>query len=755
MATKAKKEARRQRRREQRAAAELQNLNFRSMRVRAKTMNEADRTVEAFITTETPVMEMDWERYEMVPRVLLTDGAQLPKSRQVPLLDSHNRWTTASQLGSIRQLAKEDGGVSGRLMFSATAEDEWTKVREGHVTDVSAGFEVLDETYVPAGESKRIRGRDFTGPVNVATKWRLREGSITPIGADEAAKLRGLDPANLPKPKKETPKVKPELRKRCVECGMDEKLTDEQAMDWLAANATRVLHTPLKAPEPVAATLVEGKPLIDAGEIARSVSEKVMKEIEQREKLQEQARKDQREAFERDIDATLKLVFGEDVPTDVRSACMGEQSIDKARERIAAEKKKRDEALAIPGRFIQPGPAQRDKHREALQTALTVRAYDLRGFGMADKLLPTDQRAKGWDEFRNVRLLDFARECLIADGYSYQEVRSLTGEQLAKAAMGWPEKVGLRSAGYAYHTTGSLAHITLDAINKNLTNGYNEAPSTWQGPMRQAASVPDFKQKHVIKFSAAGNLPIWQDNKEPHETAFSNEKESYAIEARAETASFSWQLFVNDDMDALSRVPAALGAAARRTVNAVAWSQVTSNPKLSDGQALFLETATGNRKRSNLTTGSATPTVSTLQTMTNKMMQMRGLNTPEGNESDDILNITPVYIVGPSALRTTIMQLINSTADPAASGNSGIFNPARGLVVVIEPRLDANSTTAWYLFASPTQIDTIEVTFLQGQETPVTNSYVDEATWSRKVTVVQSFAAKAIDHRGVQKHNGV
>jgi hypothetical protein len=169
---------------------------------------------------------------------------------------------------------------------------------------------------------------------------------------------------------------------------------------------------------------------------------------------------------------------------------------------------------------------------------------------------------------------------------------------------------------------------------------------------------------------------------------------------------------------------------------------------------LFLETPAGNRKRKNLTTGSATPTVLTVQTLSNLMSQMRGLNTPEGNESSDILNIQPVYIIGPTALRTTIMQLVKSSADPAASGNSGIYNPAQGLMPVFEPLLDASSTTAFYLFASPSQVDTIEVSFLQGQETPVINDYVDEATWSRKVTVVQSFAAKAVDHRGVQRHDG-
>lgn len=740
--------------------------DYRQVGVRAKTVNETDRSIEALISTETPVDEMDWERYEIVPRVLLATGAQIPKSGQVPLLDSHNRYSVEHQLGSIRNLTKEEGAVSGRLTFSETATHAWTKVREGHVTDVSVGFRIMEETYIPEGQTKRIKGRDFTGPMNVATKWRLDEGSITPIGADEAAKMRGLDLNNLPKKNPMPPaegsstneefRMNAELRKLCVERGMDEKLSDADAQAWLVANADKVFAKPeTRVAAPLPAT--DTKPALSADEIAAAVNRAI--------ELREQAQRDQRAAFERDCNATLELMFGsaDEVPAATRDKALACRTMEDARKVMQAEKKAFD-AQPIGRHFqVGAGESQLDKHRALLQTAFAVRSLDLRGHGVADKLLPQDQRAKGWEVFKNIRLLDFARECLMADGYRYEELRGLSGEQIAKAAMGWPERLGLRHPadmighrGYAYHTTGSLAYVTLDAMNKNVSNGYSEAPSTWRGPMRQAASVPDFKNKHVIKFSASGNLPIWQDNMKPVEGAHSNEKETYAVEARALTESFSWQLWVNDDQDTLSRIPSLLGAAAARTVNVVAWSQITSNPVLSDGQALFLATPAGNRKRSNLTTGAGAPSVLTLQTLTNKMMQMRGLNTPEGNESADILNIQPVYIVGPTALRTTILQLVRSSADPAASGNSGVYNPAQGLTPVFEPLLDAatNGTTAWYLFASPSQVDTAELSFLQGQESPVVESYVDEATWCRKMTVVQSFAAKAIDHRGMQKHDG-
>ena len=75
-------------------------------------------------------------------------------------------------------------------------------------------------------------------------------------------------------------------------------------------------------------------------------------------------------------------------------------------------------------------------------------------------------------------------------------------------------------------------------------------------------------------------------------------------------------------------------------------------------------------------------------------------------------------------------------------------------VPIIDPLLDADSTTAWYLFAEPSRIDTVEVTFLQGQETPQVRSVLSEEKLSMTYYVLQSVGAKALNHRGIQKHAG-
>lgn len=408
-----------------------------------------------------------------------------------------------------------------------------------------------------------------------------------------------------------------------------------------------------------------------------------------------------------------------------------------------------------------PRQQPRDRHLAAIKAGLAVRALgdgalaQNRNGARVDVLRKYAPEAAGnrdAGDYTSLPLSAIAEECLIIDGHHPDAVRRMTRTELAMLAFGQHPVAG---SGGAVHTTGSLLEVSRDAVNKSLRAGYGEAPTTWRGPMRQGQSVADFKDIHRVKLGGAQNLPIWPDNTAPSESRLSSEAEKYAVEAHAENLSFSWRMIVNDDVDALTRVPAMLGDASARTVNAVAWQELTRNPVLADGQPLLLETPTGRRHQSNLTTGEAVPTNATIGAMKAKMRVMRGLSTPEGAQSDSILNLMPAYIVGPAALEEVIVKLVFSDADPAAGGNSAVFNTSRTLTPVIEPLLDLDSATAWYLFASPSRVDTVEVSFLAGQEEPVTRDWIDPRTMSQNFTIIQTFAAKAIDFRGIQKHTGV
>jgi hypothetical protein len=159
---------------------------------RPATLDEKSRSVEVIGATEEPVEVFDFQRWELVREVLLMDGLELPKSRQVPLLDSHSRYSTAAVLGSYRDMIARNGQLTGRVLFSTVPEAEgpYTKLREGHLTDFSAGYRIIQSTWIEEGQSATIRGRSFNGPLRVTDRWRIKELSVTPIGADELATAR-------------------------------------------------------------------------------------------------------------------------------------------------------------------------------------------------------------------------------------------------------------------------------------------------------------------------------------------------------------------------------------------------------------------------------------------------------------------------------------------------------------------------------------------------------------------------------------
>lgn len=150
------------------------------------------------LTTEAPATVFDWERFDFVSEILLMDGLVLPATKQVPLLDSHSRYSVDDILGSVTDIRSAEAGgyaaVDGLVRFASDdrAQRVLQLVRDGHLTDGSVGYRVDRAVWIPEGEQAAIRGRVFDGPVKVSYEWSLKEFSATPIGADALAKVRSL-----------------------------------------------------------------------------------------------------------------------------------------------------------------------------------------------------------------------------------------------------------------------------------------------------------------------------------------------------------------------------------------------------------------------------------------------------------------------------------------------------------------------------------------------------------------------------------
>ena len=84
------------------------------------------------------------------------------------------------------------------------------------------------------------------------------------------------------------------------------------------------------------------------------------------------------------------------------------------------------------------------------------------------------------------------------------------------------------------------------------------------------------------------------------------------------------------------------------------------------------------------------------------------------------------------------------------------FDPGMtSMAIIAEARLDAASAIAWYMAANPSQIDTIEYAYLEGQSGVYIETRVGFDVDGVEVKARLDFGAKAIDWRGIHKNPGV
>jgi hypothetical protein len=311
---------------------------------------------------------------------------------------------------------------------------------------------------------------------------------------------------------------------------------------------------------------------------------------------------------------------------------------------------------------------------------------------------------------------------------------------------------GLIQRDAAYHTTGTFSNLLLDAMNKALSTGYAEAEFTYSMWAEIGESTNDLKELHAIRFSEAPDLEDIPENNPYPEGVMGDEKESYKPIKRGRVMTVSWETIVNDDMGALSRVPAMQGVAARRTINKKVYAELTDNANMSDGNALF-SSAHGNLDA----TVTTAPSVAALNQAYIQFMT-------QTNIKGQIIGVAPRYIIVPPALSGTTLQLLGSTSNPAVGGDTtgnsnvtNIYGPNGGRVLmpVVEPQLNANSATAWYLASDSMEVQTVQIRFLAGEESPVLESEFDFDHDFWKYKVRQTFGVKAVDWRGLYKNPGV
>lgn len=382
------------------------------------------------------------------------------------------------------------------------------------------------------------------------------------------------------------------------------------------------------------------------------------------------------------------------------------KSVEEAREMVMDQLRARNKGVSVT-----MGEAESDKFRAAAQDAVLMAAG-----------IPVADAAPGAQELRGYSMVEMARESLRRESGS--TVNFGDNMELARAAI---------------NSTSTFPAIMSNLANKSVMVGFNEAETTYQ-IWAGKGSNRDFKEAARVALSEAGTLELVPEGGQFKQDSFGEASARTKVATYGKLFSLTRQAIINDDLGLFSKIATKYGSAAKRLVNKMVYAQLTGNVKMQDNVALF-DTKHGNVAG----TGEALSVKAIAKAIT-AMRRQKGI------QGEATLNITPKYLVVPPELEMTAYQIVNSTA--AVDGvNSGVANPYKGRFIVVA---DAELTDpdAWYLVADATQHDTIEVTYLNGVETPRLETRQGFDVDGIEYKVAFDCGVSALDFRGVFKNAG-
>jgi ATP-dependent protease ClpP protease subunit len=367
-------------------------------------------------------------------------------------------------------------------------------------------------------------------------------------------------------------------------------------------------------------------------------------------------------------------------------------------------------ATPVAGGRIVTLEDERDKFRTGAQASMLARAN-----------IAKDDAA---NNYRGFSVMDLARECLVHAGINMR-------------GMG---KMDVVAAAFT-HTSSDFPLLLSNVANKSMMKGYEEAEETFQ-LWTTAGSLGDFKPGLRLDMNTFPTLDRIQDGGEYRYAEIGERGETVQLATYGKMFNITRQTIINDDLNTFTKLPKLMGRAAIRTVGDLVYAILTSNPKMADGKALF------HADHKNILAGLGITTDST-----DAMRVAMGTQT-DGTAT--ALNIRLAHILVPIALEGKAKVVRDSEFEVGAGArNNTVPNSMRGgFEVISDARLDLASKTAWYGAANGAQHDTVEVSYLDGQQAPTLEQ---QDGWTRdgvEFKVRLDAGVKALDFRTLAQNPG-
>ena len=357
---------------------------------------------------------------------------------------------------------------------------------------------------------------------------------------------------------------------------------------------------------------------------------------------------------------------------------------------------------------------RRDRLYAGLQQALSIRAG-----------LEKDDAA---NEFRSMSLTEMARACLVQAGISSMP----------------SSKMGIVAAAIT-HTTSDFPHLLQNTAERSVLRGYGETPETFE-QWTSSGELNDFRPAARAGLGEFSDLDEVKEGAEFKHGTLVERSEQMQLATYGKLFTISRQAIINDDLSAFTTIPRRMGRAARRTIGDLVYAVLTSNPLMSDGVALF------DAAHANLAAAGAALGITPLSAARTAM----ALQKESSAASARPLNIAAKYLIVPVSLVDMAHVLLESQYHPDVANKLNQRNPALSwnLTIISDARLDAKSSTAFYLAADESLYDTIEVAYLDGIKTPYLEQKEGWTVDGVEYKVRIDAAVKALDWRTMYKNPG-
>ena len=343
-------------------------------------------------------------------------------------------------------------------------------------------------------------------------------------------------------------------------------------------------------------------------------------------------------------------------------------------------------------------------------------------------LLPVSKLSEQARKFATYTLSDMAAELLERSG---TRTRGRGRDELIRLSL---------------HASSDFPLLLAGSANKTLRAQYDITPRTWQSWARRGV-LTDFKSTSRVQLGGAPALEEVPETGAIPRGTLGEQAESIKLKSWGKVVALSRQAMVNDDLSAFLRIPQLFGQSAATTEDDLAYGILTANAAMADTQALFLGQTTGHKNLVAAGGGSAL-SIAGLAAAQALMRLQTGLD-------GKYLNLEPRYVIVPAALEVAAKQLLVQTQTTVVTTvTTGVNVFLDRLIPVVQPRLDATSTTVWYMTCDPSFCDTVEIGFLAGQDGPRIETNLDFNTDGLEIKCMHDVCAKAIDWRGMVKSPG-